>query len=76
MPRSPPTTPPLDSKKKLVEELKLEVKIPDVPDSGVSRKRSVRTHNYEDAMRIACGAWGEAGPKKKTVSWKDNEVPA
>jgi len=50
-------------------------KEPDTAEAEIRRKGSLRTHHYEDAMRIACGAWGETGQKRKTVTW-EKRVPA
>ncbi|KAK6544094.1 hypothetical protein TWF694_000805 [Orbilia ellipsospora] len=89
-PNSPPITPPLENsipKKSLDDSLSKrgeEVERPKSVETTVGRKKSIRTHNYEDAVRIACGAWCESSqqkerpqppPKKKTVSW-DSKVPA
>jgi len=39
------------------------------------RKGSLRKHHYEDAVRIACGAWGESATvKKKTVTFEKKVV--
>ncbi|EPS44107.1 hypothetical protein H072_1919 [Dactylellina haptotyla CBS 200.50] len=92
-PSTPPITPPLDSANKQVDDALLkqeEEKQLKSVEASVARKKSIRSHNYEDAVRIACGAWCESGGqqkqqqqpgrtpqphKKKTVSW-DKQVPA
>jgi len=78
----PPGTPPDGNQsnntkleKVQLEDTKKDAKKPSISDQDLSRKKSLRKHHYEDAVRIACGAWGETGQKKKTVTW-DKEVPA
>ncbi|KAK6348538.1 hypothetical protein TWF718_006326 [Orbilia javanica] len=66
-PRSP-TSPKRDSEKQL-------------PEAEVSKNKGVKNHHYEDAVRIACGAWCETSGKqqqeqqgkKKTVRWEPDE---
>ncbi|KAK6334011.1 hypothetical protein TWF696_002521 [Orbilia brochopaga] len=92
VPQTPPATPPADGEKKDAaaktvappeeqeeEEVEDEKEVQEQNNSEVeiARKRSVRTHRYEDAVRIACGAWAETAPKqkKKSVTW-DEDLPA
>ncbi len=43
----------------------------DDPEDEKPKKGSLRKDHYEDAVRIACGAWGESAvAKKKTVTWE------
>ncbi|EWC46319.1 hypothetical protein DRE_04490 [Drechslerella stenobrocha 248] len=87
-PHSPPPTPPFNQRNNSAgeeeeaprrvgeneeeEELKKLAHL----EGELARSGSLRAHYYEDAVRIACGAWcdTEAGKKpKKRVTW-DKEV--
>ncbi|KAJ6263375.1 hypothetical protein Dda_1938 [Drechslerella dactyloides] len=84
VPRTPPATPPADGENKDAtaelapqpeEEKDANDQEANATEAEETRKKIVRSHRYEDAVRIACGAWGETKPKKKSVSW-DKELPA
>jgi len=85
MPQSPPLTPPETATSSLIgspvekasdhTERGSGSETNGSKDLGKSRKGSVVDHHYEDAVRIACGAWADTGAKKKAVTW-GKKVPA
>jgi len=83
---SPPTTPLSDSlsasiispsESELGEVDTQEISVDDESDqtSQLSKKGSLRSHHYDDAIRIACNAWGEPTTRKKSVTWEKQISP-
>ncbi|KAK6519449.1 hypothetical protein TWF281_003283 [Arthrobotrys megalospora] len=81
-PASPPITPPIDqfTKPNSTTDSKTGSEKQQHPEPGVARNKSVKNHHYEDAVRIACGAWCETSGqqqqqqgKKKMVRWDPDE---
>ncbi|RVD85915.1 uncharacterized protein DFL_004216 [Arthrobotrys flagrans] len=80
---SPPITPPFDqSAKSNTSKIPGKDSEKQHHESKVARNKGVKNHHYEDAVRIACGAWCETSGKqqqeqhqgkKKTVRWDPDE---
>ncbi|KAF3177115.1 hypothetical protein TWF225_008512 [Orbilia oligospora] len=66
---SPPTTPPFNQSAKPgsppINSGTNSQKQHHDHESEVARNKSVKNHHYEDAVRIACGAWCETSGKQQ-----------
>ncbi|KAK6358608.1 hypothetical protein TWF730_007933 [Orbilia blumenaviensis] len=85
MPESPPITPPFNQSTNSSSTTNFtKDSEKQQPEFEVARNKIVKNHHYEDAVRIACGAWCETSGKqqdhqdqsqgkKKTVRWDPDE---